>query len=370
MKALLKPLPMTVDPEHFPMKLAIDRTHGGAAPPGVLDFSASINPLGPPPEAFAAYREAAALIARYPSPYPDDLAALIARHHRISPGNVVVGNGSTQLIHLLARTLRPRRPFVAIPAFSEFANAMIVAGVAPRAITTTRERGFALEIGQVAGALEQGADAIFIGRPNSPTGAMLSLGEAAAMAARCSRGGCRCVFDEAFVDFAGEEHSAIGLAVEDPRVIVLRSLTKMFAIPGLRLGYLVAHLDVAHRLRDSLEPWSVNVVAERVGLACLDNAKGVAAHGREFIASEREYLAAALASVDGITAFGSHANFLMLEAPEHRRPLSFAEHMLMRGIAVRDLRELAGCGPGMYRVAVRLREENERLIGAARAYFD
>ena len=124
-----------------PIELQLDRTHGGAAPPGVLDFSASLNPMGPPPQALDAYHDAAAFIARYPSPDAGDLARRLARRHRVAPDNVVVGNGSTQLIHLLARTLRPRCPFVAIPTFSEIANAMIVAGAgavrdagAPRAL--------------------------------------------------------------------------------------------------------------------------------------------------------------------------------------------------------------------------------------------
>ena len=254
-------------------RILIDPTHGGAAPPGVLDFSASLNPLGPPPQALTAYHDAAALIARYPSPYPRDLAARLAQRHRAAPENVLVGNGSTQLIHLLARTLGPRRPFVAIPTFSEIANAMILAGAAPDALPTCRERGFAIEIEQAERALERSADAIFIGRPNSPTGAMLSNDDAAEIAARCSRRRCWCVFDEAFMDFAGEEHSAIRMVADNPHVIVVRSLTKMFAIPGLRLGYLVAARDVARRLREAIEPWSVNVVAEHVGIACLDVAE-------------------------------------------------------------------------------------------------
>jgi threonine-phosphate decarboxylase len=352
------------------MKLAIDRTHGGNAPRGVLDFSASLNPLGPPPQALAAYHDAAALIAHYPPPYPDDLGARLAWRHRVAPDNIVAGNGSTHLIHLLARTLRPRRPFVAIPTFSEIANAMIVAGVAPCAMPATRERGFAIETAQAARALEQGADAIFIGRPNSPTGAMLGLDDAARLAARCSSRGCWCVFDEAFIDFAGEEHSAIPLAIENPRVIVLRSLTKIFTIAGLRLGYLVAGRDVAQRLREACEPWSVNVVAERVAEACLEVAEDFVASSRALITAERAYLSSALASVEGVHAFTSSANFLMLEMAEDGRAGGFAQHMLSCGIAVRDLRDLPGCAPGMYRVAVRLREENERLIAAVGTYYE
>ncbi|MGH7913616.1 MAG: pyridoxal phosphate-dependent aminotransferase, partial [Candidatus Binataceae bacterium] len=310
------------------MKLAIDRTHGGAAPPGVLDFSASLNPLGPPPQALAAYHDAAGLIARYPPPYPDDFAARLARRHRVAPDNIVVGNGSTQLIHLLARTLRPLHPFVAIPTFSEIVNAMIVAGAAPCAMLANREREFAIEIEQADRALDGGADAIFIGRPNSPTGTLLSIGDAAEIAARCSSRGCWCVFDEAFVDFAGEEHSAIRLAVENSRVIVLRSLTKMFAIAGLRVGYLIAGRDVARRLRDAIEPWSVNVAAQRVGDACLDTAESFAAQSRALIADARAHLSCALASIEGIHVFASTANFVMLEVAEKGSSDSFARHML------------------------------------------
>jgi threonine-phosphate decarboxylase len=353
-----------------PIELQLDRTHGGAASPGVVDFSASLNPLGPPPQALAAYHDAAAFIARYPSPDASDLARRLARRHRVAPDNVVVGNGSTQLIHLLARTLRPRCPFVAIPTFSEIANAMIVAGGAAYAMLARRERGFAIEIGQVEQALERGADALFIGRPNSPTGAMLSIGDAIEIGARCSSRGCWCVFDEAFIDFVGEEHSAIRRAAEDSHVIVLRSMTKMFAIAGLRLGYLVAGRDTARRLREAIEPWSVNVVAERVGNACLDVADDFAVRSRTLIASERTHLVGALNSIEGIRVYKSSVNFLMLEVAEHGHATRFAQHALSRGMAVRDLGDLPGCSPGMYRVAVRLREENEQLIAAARAYFD
>ena len=352
------------------MSVGIDRTHGGAAPAGVLDFSASLNPLGPPPEALAAYHAAAAFLARYPPPYPADLAARLARRHRVAPDHVVVGNGSTQLIHLLARTLRPRRAFVAIPTFSEIANALIVTNAAPSPILARRERGFAIEIGQIDHALEGGADAIFIGRPNSPTGALVTVDEAAEIAARCSNRECWCIFDEAFIDFAGEEHSMIRLAAEVPHLIVLRSLTKMFAIAGLRLGYLVAGRAAARSLREAIEPWSVNVVAQRVGDACLDGAEEFAAQSRGLLAAERVHLDCGLSSIEGIHTFASFANFLLLEVAEDGRAMSFARHTLARGIAVRDLRGLPGCGPGMYRVAVRLREENDRLIAVARTYFD
>jgi len=352
------------------MRLAIDRTHGGNTQPEVLDFSVSLNPLGPPPEALAAYHDAAGLIARYPPPYPDDLAARLARRHRVAPASVVIGNGSTHLIYLLARALRARRPFVAIPTFSEIANAMLLAGAHPEAILADRALDPARGAGSVAHALELGADAVFIGRPNSPTGAMLSIAGAAEIAEQCSSRGCWCVFDEAFIDFAGEEHSMARLAGESSHVIVLRSLTKIFAIPGLRLGYVIAARETANRLREACEPWSVNVAAERVAHACLDVGEEFVARSRALIAAEREFLHRALAAITGLRVFPSVANFLMLEAANEASRGGFARHMLSSAIAVRDLHELPGCGPGRYRVAIRLREENERLVAAARQYFE
>ncbi|HLK87330.1 MAG TPA: aminotransferase class I/II-fold pyridoxal phosphate-dependent enzyme [Candidatus Binataceae bacterium] len=352
------------------MEIGIDRTHGGAAAPGVLDFSASLNPLGPTAVALAAYHAAAASIARYPDPYAHDLTAQLARRHGVAQDQVVAGNGSTQLIHLLARTLRPRRPFVAIPTFSEIANALVIASAPPRPIVARREREFALDKDQVLRAIDEGADAIFIGRPNSPTGAMLPVADAAEIAAACSSRRCWCVFDEAFMDFAGEEHSAIPLIAENSHLMVLRSLTKIFAIAGLRLGYLVAGSESAHRLREAQEPWSVNIVAERVALACLETEAEFVAQSRRLIESERAYMTDALASVEGLRVFSSCANFLMLEVSELQRPVTFAEHMLGQGIAVRDLRELPGCAPAMYRVAIRDHEANKRLIAAVRVYFD
>jgi threonine-phosphate decarboxylase len=352
------------------MKLAIDRNHGGNVPRDVLDFSANLNPLGPPPEALAAYHEAAGRIAHYPPAYPDDLAARLARRHHVAPANVVVGNGSTHLIYLLARVLRVPRPFVAAPAFSEIANAMLISGAFPEAILTERERDFALSVASVASVLEQGADAVFIGRPNSPTGAMLSARDAVEIAERCASHDCWCVFDEAFIDFAGEEHSMVHVPYENSRVIVLRSLTKIFAIPGLRLGYVVAERQTAHRLREACEPWSVNVAAAGVAHACLDLGEEFVARSRSAIAAEREFLHRAFSAIEGLRVFPSEANFLMLEVAGETRRSNFARYMLSRGIAVRDLRELPGCCPGMYRVGVRLHQENEQLIDAARRYFE
>lgn len=352
-------------PERPP--IPIDRTHGGDAPPGVLDFSVSLNPLGPPEAAIAAYFRAAGEICRYPAPYPGALAAQIADWVGVAPENVVVGNGSTQLIHLLARLFRWRRPAVAIPTFSEIANALTLAGGEPAAIRLRADRDWRLAANDAMGALAGGADAILAGRPNSPTGAMLEYEEAQAIAVAAAESGAACIFDEAFIEFAAGARSLAQFAAASPNLIVLRSLTKIFAIPGLRLGFAVANREIAERMRDALEPWSVNVAAERVGAACLDHAAGYIARTHALIARERAFVSGELARIARLRPFPSSANFLMLAADEDA-PGAFGNFMHERGIAIRNLAALPGCDPHLYRIGLRSHAENQRLIEATREF--
>ncbi|MGH7931926.1 MAG: aminotransferase class I/II-fold pyridoxal phosphate-dependent enzyme, partial [Candidatus Binataceae bacterium] len=205
---------------------------------------------------------------------------------------------------------------------------------------------------------------------NSPTGSALVLDEAAAIVRECHRFRAGCVFDEAFIDFVDGGESAAHLLRLSPELVVVRSLTKIFAIPGLRLGFVVAAEDFAGHLRERLEPWSVNVVAERVALACLDGAGDFIRRTCEFVAAERAWLMARLGGLAGLHVFPSAANFLMLEVDETRENSGsgFAGFMMSRKIAVRDLRGLPGCTRGMYRIGLRTRREHERLASAIEAY--
>ncbi len=348
-------------------EIALDRSHGGAHPGAALiDFSVSTNPFGPPPGVLDAYHRADVTLGSYPEPYAASLTAAIADHLGVAPGNVLAGNGSTQLLYLAARVLRPKHPFVVIPTFSEIANSLLIIGAAPAPIILRRKRGFQLDLDDVETALAQGADALFFGRPNSPTGSTVDLARASAIAERCAARRCWCVIDEAFIDFADDSASAVNLVREHPRLIVMRSMTKLYAIPGLRLGYLVACADVVAELGRALEPWSVSGPAAAVGLACLAQTDSWRAEVCTAIQGERAYLEKQLAAFPGFTVFPSTANFLMFEVP---RPDRFGAHMLEHRIAVRDLSALPGTEPGWFRIAVRARSDNERLLEAARAYI-
>ena len=266
--------------------IRIDRVHGGSPSDGVLDFSASVNPLGPPRAALDAYHASVADIASYPPAYSQHLEAALAGWLGVEPGWVLAGNGTTQLIYLLARVLKPRLPVIVTPTFSEIANSLIIEGIEPRALNTTGDCNFQLYPEAAIKYLRDGADAIFIGRPNSPTGTIVTMDEAAEIAAACERRDSWCVFDEAFIDFVQDARSSVAFAEKNRKIIVLRSLTKIFALPGLRIGCVVGHPDTIGLLREAIEPWSVNVVADRVTRACLDVAEEFVRETRQFVSVE------------------------------------------------------------------------------------
>jgi threonine-phosphate decarboxylase len=343
--------------------IAIDKEHGGNHQAGLIDFSVSINPLGPPSGAIEEYHAAASRITSYPPPYPAELEQRIASVIGVMPGNVIAANGSTQLIYLIHRALRLTRPCVVIPTFSEIANAAAACGSAATGIVLRETAEFALDPEALARALDGGADAIFIGRPNSPTGTLIHEYAAYAIARQCAQRGAWCVFDEAFIEFTSET-SLARFAAEQERVIVIRSMTKIFAIPGLRLGFAVAMPAAISRLRDALEPWSINVAAERVGLACLNASPGYLDETLQTVVAERGFLEQHLKAHPDLRTFPSTANFIMVAAANEQRASDLCAFLAEHGIAIRNLAELPGGRPGLYRIGIRIHADNERLVEA------
>ncbi len=351
-----------------PQAIAVDHIHGGSAAEGWLDFSASLNPLGPPPEALEAYQRASTRIASYPPAHQRELERKFADWIGVEPERVIAGNGSVHLIYLLVRVLRISKPYVAIPTFSEIANALAVAGSPAQSIQLPSASGFTLRIAAIADTLRAGADAIWVGRPNSPTATIIEEKVALEIGGRCLVRDAWCIFDEAFIDLAGGARSLAPLLERNPRAIVLRSLTKTFAIPGIRLGFAVGHPELIARMREAIEPWSVNAAADAVGHACLALSPDYLNRARTIVEAERTYLRRELSQVAGLHVVPSSANFMMIELAREPSAGAFAAHLAKQRIAIRDLSQLPGCGPGTYRIAVRSHSDNERLIATARLW--
>jgi threonine-phosphate decarboxylase len=211
----------------------------GVSPEEVLDFSASINPLGISHSARQAYRRALQKVVHYPEPYAETLSHALSEYHDIEPASVLVGNGSTQLIYLIARAFPLRRVLLVAPLFSEHLAALRTNG-ARVSYWNLRPPSFALDLEGLKRTLrKEQPDALVLTNPSSPTGALLRREQVDELIQSCRRMRVRLIVDEAFIDWV-EEESSKQLAVRDANMIVLRSLTKFFALPGLRVGYAVA----------------------------------------------------------------------------------------------------------------------------------
>ena len=330
----------------------------------LLDFSANINPLGFPAGIQAAIRQALGEIVHYPDRRCLALRRDLAAYHGLSVEQILVGNGSTELLYLVARALAPRRALIVAPAFSEYEHALKAAQVPVTFQITTEAGNFTL-----SEPLDpRGAELVFLAHPASPSGVLLAPELLLEVAARLDAAGVYLLLDEAFVDFVEEASLKTRLA-RFPRLLILRSFTKFFAIPGMRLGCLLAAPELIRRLAAAQEPWSVNTLAQAMGRACLQD-QDYLARSRALVRQEREYLLAGLGALPGLHPFPSAVNYLLVKLT---RPdwtaASLRTAVLSERIIIRDASNFRGLDERFLRLAVRGREDNQRLLEALRKFL-
>jgi threonine-phosphate decarboxylase len=325
----------------------------------LLDFSANINPLGFPPGISTALQQGLADIVHYPDRRCLALRQDLAAYHGLTPEQILVGNGSTELIYLAARALKPRRGLIVTPAFSEYEHALNLAG-APVAFHPTAEaHNFTLDHLLAA----QAGDLVFVAHPASPSGALLDPELFLALAARLDAAGAYLLLDETFVDFV-EQASCKAHLGRFPRLLILRSFTKFFGIPGMRLGYLLAAPDLLALFTAAQEPWSVNTLAQVTGRACLAD-KEYRHRTRALITRERQFLVEGLAALPGLQSFPSAVNYLLVKLIRAGWTAArLRTQMLAHRIVIRDASNFRGLDERFFRIAVRRREENARLLQA------
>ena len=329
----------------------------------LIDFSASINPLGPSPQALRAISQAQSLLQHYPDPDCAALRRALAARWRCRPSQIVVGNGSTELIHLLPSALSLRRLLVIGPTFSEYERAMVQCGGQVRTIMADCADGYAPPLEAAIRAVKRGrpaVDAVLLCNPNSPTGQASDAEGVVELVRVTEDAGVRLIVDETFVDYC-EERSILSLIGQYGNIIVLRSFTKFFGLPGLRAGYLVASSDVSQAVRAVQSPWSVNTLAQEAALAALKDRRH-AERSRRFMAQERTRFASRLDALPGCRVFPSQANFLLMELPPKWEAGTLAARLRRQGILIRDCSAVPGLSMHNVRLAVRTRRENDRLV--------
>ena len=335
------PLPHPVEPAL--------RIHGDRqAAVGALDFAVSVVPGGPPPAVQAALEHALAQAGAYPDSGPATRA--LAQRHCRDPAEVLVLNGAAEAFWLLATVLRPARAVCVHPTFTE-------GEVALRALGCPVERAwrdpedFRLD----PASIQPGADLVLVANPNNPTGTLDPAGVVAGLA----RPGRVLVVDEAFIDFVHGQAQSLAGRADLPGTVVVRSLTKVWGLAGLRAGYLLGPPDLVARLAATRQPWSVNGAA-LAALELYGRGAGMAEVAAP-VAAAREELAAQLAGLPGVRVWPSAANFLLLAVPDG---LGTSDALRAQGIAVRSCDSFPGLSANHLRVAVRTPQDNARLVAA------
>jgi threonine-phosphate decarboxylase len=336
----------------------------GCDPNALLDFSANVNPLGPPDGVRDVLRRLAddpAELMQYPDPAYGELRGVFGAIHGIDPDRIVVANGSAALVGAVVRALAPARCILPVPAFSEYRKALSETRIDTIDVPLTRGTYEPDTAALVRAARESGATLCILANPNNPTGSLASRDTILALERALRAAGCRLVVDEAFMDYAPTE-SCIPAAAN---AIVLRSLTKFYAIPGVRIGYAVVPASLARAIGGALPSWPVGTIESHVARAALAD-RAYARRTRDRNTAERERMLTALAGLGLLVAPGA-ANFLFVDvASTGMTAEHLANDLLERhGIAIRVCDDYAGLpAPTFVRVAVRAPAENERLLAA------
>lgn len=324
---------------------------------GMLDFSANINPLGPGEKVMNALRESLKEVTAYPDPECRKLKEKAAKKECVKTEHIICGNGAADLIYTIVLAEKPKKALLYTPAFSEYEQALRTVGCNIRFYERKKEEGFRLERNYLE-ELTEDLDMVFLCSPDNPTGICVEEDLLEEIIQKCEKNHIRLVLDECFLDFTEDapwiHHEYY--TKQYRMLFLLRAFTKMFSVPGIRIGYgVTSDEELLDKMENARQPWSVSVLAQAAGVAALEDTLLVQVT-RQFITEERNYLMAEFKKL-GICYFPAKANYMMFYSE-----IDFYKELKERGILIRDCQNYRGLGKGYYRIAIKGREDNERLI--------
>ncbi|ADQ15603.1 threonine-phosphate decarboxylase CobD [Halanaerobium hydrogeniformans] len=340
----------------------------GFEPEELIDFSANINFLGPPEIILDEIKRNVKGIENYPEANAKRIKKLIAEHHQLSKQSVTVGSGASELIYQITKVLKPKKVMVVDPTFSEYELAAKSIGAEVCHFKLKKENDFKIDSTKVIAELSEDIDLIFICNPNNPTGALLNLNKIEEILAAASAKDILFVLDEAFIDFlsAAEDYTALKLLDKYSNLIIMRSLTKLFALPGLRLGYTLAAEDISIDLEKNRDPWSVNYFAQLAAEIIFTERKEIEQYlEKSFkkIAAEKNYLYSNLQQIEDLKVFKANANFIFIDISETGLSAKKLQNKLLESkIMIRNCDSYNGLEDDYIRIAIKDRKNNELLI--------
>ncbi len=337
--------------------LGFIKAESGKSKNKILDFSANINPLK--------YKGIKNLLLKnidsvfyYPDTVHKNILKGLADYLKIPPENIILGNGTSELIYLIAHALNPKSALIPVPTFSEYERAMNAVNAKIHFLNLYENFKF-----PVAQANELRGDILFLCNPNNPTGNLLLNREEIY---KISGNFSIVVVDESFMEFVkDEERQTLVNGFKNKNFIVLRSFSKFFGLPGLRLGCAVADKNIIEKLKSHLNPWNINSLASETISEILNEENGQTIEKfkkrtREFVDREKKFIGYELKKTEGVNVYESATNFLLIKVPVNSDIL--AKKLFEKNVFVRDCGNFRNLGDNYIRICIRSRKDNEKFI--------
>jgi len=352
----------------------VEYLHGGDiyTNKGMTDFSVNVNPYGPSKAVLRAAKLAMARIGEYPDPECRELREHLAAELGVKPEHLVFGNGAAELIFDLVRTEKPKKAVICTPSFAEYERALKTVDCRIQYYNCREENGFVMQE-DFMDLLTEDVDMVFLCSPDNPSGTVIPKIMMRKIMIRCEFLRIRLVLDQCFFEFMAEDEDDLFLTYKNdlhestkkyPSLFLLRAFTKMYAMPGLRLGYGICQDErLIERLEECRQPWSVSIPAQEAGIAAIKDQKRVR-NIRGFLLRERKWLERELDALR-IPYFPSKANYILLKSD-----LDLYELLKEYRILIRDCSNYRGLKKGFYRIAVRQRGDNQKLIDALQEIYE
>lgn len=363
----------------------------------ILDYSSNINPYGIPESLKKRITENLEILERYPDPDYVELREKLAHLNKVGMSDIVLGNGATEIIFLFMKVINPKKILIVSPTFGEYERAVKAVGTSRNSIDLScsddnknienkkieieyfelkESDDFKLNIGNLKNQLEKKYDLLIICNPNNPTGKFLKLAETEEILKECNKYDTKLFIDEAFIEFLadGMKESIINTEENKKNLFVTRAFTKFFAIPGLRLGYgMYFDKELEKKISEKKEPWSVNNIAEMAGLTVLDDTEYIE-KTLKWIVEEKIYMYEKLNEISGIKSYETEVNFITGKIDEKLfseglNVKVLREKMLEQGILIRDASNFKFLDERFFRLAIKDRESNKRVIEVLREIF-
>lgn len=331
----------------------------------IYDFSANLNPLGPPRKIKQKFLQSFKQIQNYPDPDYMVATTLVSKHENVPEDHVLLTNGGAEAIFLIAHLFSGQKALIIEPTFSEYKRACEVYNIDVSSLSLSDDNHFTLPLESIVEKLHE-VDIVFICRPNNPTGTMTSIDEMKIIIENASKYGTTIIVDEAFIHFAPSEYEDLTSLVEtNHNLILLRSLTKIYSIPGLRLGYIIANENKINKLRSKQIPWSINGVVTSL-LPYLFADETFIEHTKNWLKKQLIYMKDELTSL-GFYVSPTVVNFYLLQ-DDHKNTEELFRFLLNHQLIPRHTHTFKELEGRYLRLAVRNEEENKYLLNVLRLW--